>query len=170
MSIKEIFPLRGPTGPAGADGTIGVDGATGPTGPTGPSPVTGSIGEWVQLTSADPTEILAQQIGPFGANKSLITTLGVRVDIKPNLTASATSEFDCRVGTYIKTGPNSAVTASFQTSPFFDYSLIHPSLSTMSASLTPMTGGFVVSVTRPTDILCSASARWWVVDFRDITD
>jgi hypothetical protein len=135
----------------------------GKTGATGPAVVQRATGGDVALGADGATTVLAQVLTGIGASKKVIATFGVRVTVWPTATQAKASHFDCKVEAYVATDAAGVATVAFHTTPLFSTALAHTDLRATVCALAASTGGFTVTVARPTGVACTARARW-VVD------
>jgi hypothetical protein len=124
----------------------------------------------VNLGTDASTAILAVTIAAgLAASSKFTATLGFRTVIWQGGTEANSGSMDTVVDIYITTDGASVATVVFQTVPFADTSRLLAALAGATMTAAASAGGFTISATRPAGVNCDCRAKWWVVQFEDIT-
>jgi hypothetical protein len=123
----------------------------------------------VNLGTNASTPVLAVTLGGLAPNSKYNATLGFRTVMWQGGTESNSGSMDTVVDLYITTDGASVATVVFQTAPFADASRLVAALAGATMTAAATAGGFTISATRPTGVNCDCRAKWWVVEFENIT-
>jgi hypothetical protein len=123
----------------------------------------------VNLPNNASTPVLVQVLAGLGASKKYNATLGFRVVMWQGGTEANSGSMDCVVDLYITTDGGSVATVVFQTALTIEVSRLPAALAGATMTAAASAGGFTISATRPAGVNCDCRAKWWVVEFEDIT-
>jgi len=123
----------------------------------------------VNLGADASTAVLPVVISALAASSKFNATLGFRSVIWQGGTEANSGSMDCVVDLYITTDGAAVATVVLQTLPFAETSRLPIALAGATMTVAPSAGGFTISATRPAGINCDCRAKWWVVQFEDIT-
>jgi hypothetical protein len=123
----------------------------------------------VNLPTDASTPVLPVVISGLTANRKYNATLGFRTVLWQGGTEANSGSMDTVLDLYLTTDGAAVATVVLQTVPFADVSRLLPALAGATMTVAPSVGGFTISATRPAGVNCDARAKWWVVQFEDIT-
>lgn len=123
----------------------------------------------VTLSLNGSTSVLPIVFSGLDANRHYNCTFGYRCVIWPSATRANVGSMDCVVDLYIVTNGLGVATVTVQTTPTPDVSRLPAAISTATTTVSASAGGVTIYASRPTGVACLVRAKWWVVEFEDIT-
>lgn len=154
-----------------ADMTVmAMQSAVGPTGPTGPAiwAETG-VGSNTSLSTDASTSLGAVTISGLDASSTYIILYSIWVTIWKDATLADSGLMLCDVEAKVTTDGSSVATVVFQTTPYFDTSLLPAGLAGATATVAASTGGFTVSATRVAGVASTAVYEYGALRRRKIS-
>lgn len=132
-----------------------LDGATGPTGPTGATGATGpslwaesGTGSSTALSTDASTSLGAVTISGLDASSKYSIRYSMWVTVWKDATLTDSGVLACDIDAYVSTDASAVATVTFQSTPYFDTSLLPAGLIGASATVAASTGGFTLYATR----------------------
>lgn len=123
----------------------------------------------VSLSLNTSTAVLPITFSGLDANSYYTCTFGYRCTIWPSATRSNVGSMDCVVDLYIATDGLGVATVTVQTTPSPNVSRLPVAMATATTTVSASAGGVTIYATRPSGVACLTRAKWWAVEFEDIT-
>jgi hypothetical protein len=98
----------------------------------------------------------------FAANYNYNATVDVRSTIYLDSDHSVIGTIDGIVDMYMQFDAGLVASVTMRTAMQVDATRLHSTFTGATISAAPVTGGFTISATRPTDLACHAIASWWI--------
>jgi hypothetical protein len=122
----------------------------------------------VALSTNASTAALVTKVTGLTASSSYVCTLGARGTIWSAADATICGTIDETVDLAVATDADSVATVTVLGTQSPDTTRLPTGLNGATMSVAASTGGFTVSLTRPTDVACVCKARVWIDTFERI--